>query len=128
MTPTRVLADRRHLWAFVAGCVAVTIGVVLHLPMFWMGRDNGFRLADMPMDAEMLWGMVLIVAGIVVAGYGLVPRKAPASSALPAELTIIAPEDAHLTWAHWRLMIVLTVALVIDVMKPASLGFVVPGM
>ena len=29
--------------------------------------------------------------------------------------------------AHWRLMIVLTVARVIDVMKPASLGFVVPG-
>jgi putative MFS transporter len=25
-------------------------------------------------------------------------------------------------------MVVLTVALVIDVMKPASLGFVVPGM
>jgi len=126
--PTRVLADRRHLWAFVAGCIAVTIGVVLHLPMFWMGRDSGFRLADMPMDAEMLWGMALIVAGIVVAGYGLVPRKAAASAALPAELTVIAPEDAHLTWAHWRLMIVLTIALVIDVMKPASLGFVVPGM
>lgn len=125
---TRVLADRRHLWAFVAGCIAVTIGVVLHLPMFWMGRDNGFRLADMPMDAEMLWGMALIVAGIVVAGYGLVPRKADANVVLPKELTIIAPEDAHLTWAHWRLMIVLTVALVIDVMKPASLGFVVPGM
>ena len=125
---TPVLADPRHLWAFVAGCIAVTIGVVLHLPMFWMGRDNGFRLADMPMDAEMWWGMVLIVAGIVVAGYGLVPRKAVASPALPAELTVIAPEDAHLTWAHWRLMIVLTIALVIDVMKPASLGFVVPGM
>ena len=30
--------------------------------------------------------------------------------------------------AHWRLMVVLTIALVIDVMKPASLGFVVPGM
>ena len=130
MIPTRVLADRRHLWVFVAGCIAVTIGVVLHLPMFWMGRDNGFRLADMPMDAEMLWGMALIVAGIVVAGYGLVPKKASgaAAAALPDELTIIAPEDAHLTWAHWRLMIVLTIALVIDVMKPASLGFVVPGM
>jgi len=125
---TRVLADRRHLWAFIVGCVSVTIGVVLHLPMFWMGRDNGFRLADMPMDAEMLWGMALIVAGVIVAGYGLVPRKAVANAALPAELTIIAPEDAHLTWAHWRLMIVLTIALVIDVMKPASLGFVVPGM
>lgn len=127
-TAPRVLADRRHLGAFVVGCIAVTIGVVLHLPMFWMGRDNGFRLADMPMDAEMLWGMALIVAGILVAGYGLVPKRVDAAAALPEALTVIAPEDAHLTWAHWRLMIVLTVALVIDVMKPASLGFVVPGM
>jgi putative MFS transporter len=52
----RVLADRSHLWAFVAGSLAVTVGVLLHLPMFWMGRHNGFRLADMPMDAEMTWG------------------------------------------------------------------------
>ena len=55
----------------------MTAGVVLHLPMYWMGRDMGFRLADMPMDAGMLWGMALIVAGLVVAGYGLLPR-APA--------------------------------------------------
>lgn len=121
-------SDRRHVWAFVAGCIAVTAGVVLHLPMFWMGRDNGFHLADMPMDAEMLIGMALIIAGIGVAGYGLVPRRLAPAGALPRGVRITAPEDAPLTWAHWRLMLVLTVALVIDVMKPASLGFVVPGM
>jgi putative MFS transporter len=129
MSSPHVLADRRHFWAFAAGCVAVTIGVVLHLPMFWMGRDNGFRLADMPMDGGMLWGMALIVAGIVVAGYGLLPKKLATGAAEPAhDLAISAPEDVPLGPAHWRLMIVLTVALVIDVMKPASLGFVVPGM
>ncbi len=128
-TDSHVLADRRHLWAFVAGCIAVTIGVVMHLPMFWMGRDMGFRLADMPMDATMVWGMALIVAGIGVAGYGLLPRRpVAASSSHPPGLAISAPEDAPLGRAHWRLMIVLTIALVIDVMKPASLGFVVPGM
>ncbi len=46
-----IRAGRPHFWFFVAGCVAVTAGVVLHLPMFWMGRDMGFRLAGMPMDA-----------------------------------------------------------------------------
>ncbi|MDQ6684179.1 MAG: MFS transporter [Pseudomonadota bacterium] len=124
----RVLADRRHLAAFVAGCIAVTIGVLLHLPMFWMGRDIGFRLADMPMDDEMLWGMALIVAGIVVAGYGLLPRQPVAFAVQRLETAVSAPEDAPLGAAHWRLMGVLTVALIIDVMKPASLGFVVPGM
>src|SRR5665213_1872970 len=132
MNSTRVLADRRHLWAFIAGCVAVTVGVVMHLPMFWMGRDNGFRLADMPMDAPMLWGMALIVAGIGVAAYGLLPKRLRAG-ALSArdrshELSISAPEDAPLNFVHWRLMLVLTVALIIDVMKPATLGFVLPGM
>jgi putative MFS transporter len=132
MNPTRVLADRRHLWAFVIGCVAVTAGVVVHLPMFWMGRGNGFRLADMPMDAPMRWGMALIVAGIGVSAYGLLPKWSRAGASAPRdvahELSITASEDAPLGFAHWRLMCVLTVALVIDVMKPASLGFVVPGM
>jgi putative MFS transporter len=129
LTPLAVLADRRHLVAFVAGCLAVTAGVVLHLPMYWMGREMGFRLADMAMDAAMLWGMALIVAGLAVAGYGLLPKRLGLTHA-PADPDIVvsAPEDAPLGAAHWRLMIVLTIALVIDVMKPASLGFVVPGM
>ena len=129
---SHVLADRRQLWAFVGGCIAVTAGVLLHLPMYWMGKDMGFMLANMPMDDGMLWGMALIVAGIVVAGYGLLPARPSASSAAAAAnaggTVVAAPEDAALVGAHWRLMFVLTIALVIDVMKPASLGFVVPGM
>ncbi|MDE2276598.1 MAG: MFS transporter, partial [Burkholderiales bacterium] len=127
MPPSRLLADRPHRAAFVGGCVAVTAGVLLHLPMYWMGRDNGFRLADMAMDAAMLWGMALIVAGLVVAAYGLLPR-APSARDAEATVAVRAPEDARLGPAHWRLIGVLTLALVIDVMKPASLGFVVPGM
>ena len=42
--------------------------------------------------------------------------------------TIAPPEDAPLARAHWMLMGVLAVALIIDVMKPASLAFVTPGM
>jgi MFS transporter, putative metabolite:H+ symporter len=37
--------------------MVVSAGVLLHLPMFWMGRNNGFMLAGMPMDAGMIWGM-----------------------------------------------------------------------
>ncbi len=128
MTQPGVLQDRPHLWAFIVGCVAVTAGVVMHLPMFWMGRFNHFHLADMPMDGGMLWGMALIVGGIAVAAYGLLPRAATQQVDETALLQVSAPEDAPLVAAHWRLMVVLTVALVIDVMKPASLGFVLPGM
>ena len=118
---------RRDLWAFLAGCAAVTVGVLLHLPMFLMSAAMGYREAGMPMDAGMIWGMLLIVLGVLLAGYGLYPKSAPVHRPVPAD-DIAAPEDAALGLAHIGLMLVLVVALVIDVMKPASLGFVVPGM
>ena len=74
MAPSHVLADRRHLWAFVLGSVAVTAGVLMHVPMYWMGRDDNFRLVDMPMDGLMMAGMALIIGGIATAAFGLLPR------------------------------------------------------
>jgi MFS transporter, putative metabolite:H+ symporter len=120
-----LFSDRRNALAFWLGSAVVSIGVLLHLPMFWMGRTIGFRLAGMPMDFGMLLGMALIVGGILAAGYGLLPVRNPATDAYQA---FAPPEDAPLTAAHWKLMCVLAVALIIDVMKPASLGFVTPGM
>lgn len=121
------LADR-HIWAFVAGCIAVTLGVCAHLPMFAMARAMNYQLAGMPMDNTMLFGMGLIVLGTMVAAYGLLPRNLAEQKANAARIVVAGPEDAHLGPAHWGLMAVLTLALVIDVMKPASLGFTVPGM
>ena len=120
------LADRRKLLAFWLGCVAVTAGVLLHLPMFLMAKDMGFVLAGMAMDNGMLAGMGLIVAGIGLTSYGLLPDAAIRHA--DPHLRMSPSEEAPLTAAHWRLMAVLVVALVVDVMKPASLGFVVPGM
>lgn len=125
---TSTTGGDRRLWAFVLGVVAVTIGVLLHLPMFWMGRDMGFRMVGMPMDSGMIAGMYLIVAGIAVAAYGLLPRNLSQQMAASSQIAVSAPEDAPLSCAHWRLMGVLVIALVIDIMKPASLGFTIPGM
>lgn len=124
MAAVPALRDRRRLAAFVLGCIAVTAGVLLHLPMYWMGRFDGFRLADMSMDAGMLWGMAAILAGSVLAAWGLLP----AGPLRGPRVDVAPPEDAPLGRGHWRLMGVLTAALVIDVMKPASLGFVLPGL
>src|SRR5580693_5478992 len=120
-----LFADRRSSLAFWLGSAVVSIGVALHLPMFWMARHSGFILAGMPMGAAMLLGMGLIIGGIAATAYGLLPKN---SAAPAADEFLSPPEDAALTAAHWRLMAVLAVALVIDVMKPASLGFVTPGM
>jgi len=123
-----MLSDRQALWAFVLGCVAVTVGVLAHAPMFLMARAMHYRLAGMPMGAGMIAGMALIVAGVAIAGYGLLPRNVAAQRQAAAGIVIAAPEDAPLGWQHWRLMFVLVVALIIDVMKPAALGFTVTGM
>jgi putative MFS transporter len=123
-----MFGDRRSAAAFWFGSLLVAAGVGLHLPMFLMARDMGYMLAGMPMDSGMLAGMALIVLGTGVAGYGLLPKGHLSLHSDGPLATIAPPEDAPLTSAHWRLMIVLAVALIIDIMKPASLGFVTPGM
>lgn len=112
-------------WLFAAGCGAVTLGVVLHLPMFWMARDMGYRLAGMPTDPGMIAGMALILAGTGLAAWGLLPP--PARIDQP-DIAVEPPDDLPLRPAHWLLLLALAATLVIDVMKPASLGFTIAGM
>ena len=128
MTQSSTLSDRRGLWAFVLGVMLVTGGVFLHAPMFLMGRQNHFILAGMPIGWDMILGMVAIVGGCAIAAYGLLPRNIAEQLAASQDIVVSPPEDAPLGPAHWGLMSVLVIALVIDIMKPAALGFTLPGM
>ncbi|MBV9528463.1 MFS transporter [Sphingomonas sp.] len=128
MTNSSTFADRRGLWVFVLGVLAVTAGVVLHMPMFLMGRMTHYRLVGMPMGADMYIGMAAIVLGVGIAAYGLLPKNVAEQIAASQDIVVSPPEDAPLTRSHWVLLLVLVVALIIDVMKPASLGFTIPGM
>jgi putative MFS transporter len=113
---------------FRAGVVAVTVGVSLHLPMYLQGRDMGFRLVGMPIDAPMIAGMVLIVAGLVAAIWGLIPQRVPTGETPDVAAHVRALDDAPIKPAHVALMLVMAAAETIDVMKPATLAFVLPGM
>jgi len=119
-----------HAPAFWCGTAAITLGVVLHLPMFFGAARMGYRLVGMPMTDAMLTGMALVLAGILLAGWGLFPRRPPGSPPVPggARYHLRAMDEVRLTAAHWGLLFVLGVALIVDVMKPATLGFVIPGM
>jgi putative MFS transporter len=128
MISTSTLADRRGLWAFVLGVILVTSGVLAHLPMFLMGRMTHFRLYGMPMGNDMIVGMGAIILGIAVAAYGLLPKNISRQLAASQDIVVTPPEEAPLSRAHWTLMSVLVIALIIDIMKPASLGFTIPGM
>ena len=120
-----------HPVAFWIGCAAVIAGVLAHMPMFAMGRAMHWQLVGMPMDGMMLGGMALVPLGVLLAGYGLMPRIEQMRQALHGDahhLHFHVADGVALNREHWKLVLVLVTALAIDVMKPATLGFVMPGM
>ena len=78
--PSRTGADHRagvivyrNREAFWLGTFAVSAGVVLHVPMFIDAGDMDYHMTGMPVSVGMGVGMALIVAGLLVAAYGLIP-------------------------------------------------------
>jgi len=109
-----------------AGVAAVTVGVLLHLPMYLQGRDDEYMLAGMAVDAPMVAGMVLILVGLAATAYGLFPKVLPNAGPV-SRVSVRALDDAPLRRAHVGLLLVMAAAVTIDVMKPTTLAFVVPG-
>ncbi len=121
-----IAADRAHPAFFWLGVAAVTLGVAFHLPMFIAAAPMNFHLAGMPVDWRMLIGMALIGAGTVAGFYGLLPpapRRAPPTAALASAITVPPLGDpGKLRWVHWQLMLVLTLALVIELDEAGDAG------
>ena len=121
-----IIGDRApYFWA---GCAAISAGVLLHLPMLGHAHHMaGNRLAGMPMDPWMYLGMALIALGVPLACWGALPgQRTPHGDA--AGTNYEAPDTTPLGRWHAAVLLVLTMGLVIDVMKPATLGFVLPGL
>jgi MFS transporter, putative metabolite:H+ symporter len=117
----------RHTLVFWFGVIYILAGVSCHLPDYISHRAGHFHLSGIPMSNMMLFGMVLIVAGIGATAYGLFPVRDKTED-VSAQFELHSMDDARLGRSHWLLVLVLGVALVVDVMKPATLGFVLPGM
>ena len=119
-----------HPFAFWSGTAAIVAGVLAHIPMVVCASLMGYRMVGMEMDAMMLAGMALIPLGLLLAAYGVLPRMARLRRGMAAAgaLRFNAADGAPLNRRHWYLVAVLVIALTIDVMKPATLGFVMPGM
>lgn len=122
---TSIIGERWPL--FWAGCAAISLGVLLHLPMLAMAHSMGNHLSGMPMDGWMYAGMALIAIGVPAAIFGALPKhRAPHGA--NAGTSFEAPDSTPLGRWHVAVLVVLTLGLVIDTMKPATLGFVLPGM
>ena len=115
------------LW-FWAGAAACTIGVLLHLPMYYDARSMHYVMSGMKPDATMIIGMVLILLGLLCVLYGLVPFGSKEISRSVSRIRVRALDDAPITRQHVALLIVMALAVTIDVMKPTTLSFVAPGV
>lgn len=117
-----------HPVAFWLGAAACVAGTALHIPMYYSSRSMGYRMVGMRPDGAMLVGMALIFVGLVAALYGLSPAGAGQISERAARLRVRALDDVRIRPQHVALLLAISVAIVIDVMKPAALAFVAPGM
>lgn len=95
--------------------------------MLAMAHRMGDHLSGMPMDGWMYGGMALIGLGVPAAIVGALPRRRTRHGD-DAGTLFEAADDTPLGRWHVAVLVVLTIGLVIDTMKPATLGFVLPGM
>lgn len=128
---TRTGISFQHPIAFWIGSLLLVAGVLAHAPMFAMSAHTHYLLVGMPMDATMWTGMAMIPIGLLLAAYGMTPRLAQMRQTLQGPRNhayFHVADQVPLNREHWTLVVALVVALAIDVMKPATLGFVMPGM
>ncbi len=114
-TSARLIAKPVTFWTGVALTCA---GVGEHVWMFASAAPMHFQLAMMPMSPLMWAAMALIVIGVVMSAYALIRpagRRAPHPAADGSVRT-------------GRLVGVLSFALLVDQMKPATVAFIEPGM
>jgi putative MFS transporter len=117
---------------FWVGTVLVVAGVLLHVPDYVAARSMHFAMAGMAMGRPMYIGMTLVVVGLAIGAWGLLPDRAARRRVVQGTArnatAVAALDDLKLGRTHWSLIAALTIGLVVDTMKPATLGFVVPRM
>ena len=133
----------QHPWAFWSGVAAVTVGVLMHLPFYFAARHDCkmvpktipgsplvkqcYILAGKTPDASMWFGMLLIFVGLVATAYGLFPRLSEVSRGYVSKIRVRAMDEAKISPAHVGLLLVMAAAVTIDVIKPTTLAFMIPG-
>ncbi len=136
MTPTSQRAPARpsalgvtyeHPVAFWSGVASVTAGTIMQLPMYFEAGDTGYRLHGMSFDTTMTFGMTLILVGLGLTAYGLLPRFTDVTQGPVSRIKVKALDDAPITRSHIGLILLMATAITIDVMKPTTLAFVAPG-
>ncbi|WP_369389266.1 MFS transporter [Streptomyces sp. CG1] len=115
-------------WCGAFLCLAGTLG---HLPMYGHLAHPPSHPASMAGNDSsplMVISMTLILAGVAACAYGIVGPRRTTGDDRQGPLRVSFTDDVPLTRAHWALTVVMMLAVAIDVMKPMTLSFVVPGV
>jgi putative MFS transporter len=96
--------------------------------MYAESLEGGHHMAEMGLVPWMMIGMELIGAGGTAAFFGALPAKRRTAPEGATRVRYEAPDSTRLGRAHAVTLLVLVIGLVIDAMKPATLGFVLPGL
>jgi putative MFS transporter len=126
MEPATRAPLRRSSMAFACGVALMALGVAAHVPDLARASEMGYRLSGMPMSALMWMGIVAIVGGLALATWALLrrtPKVARAVTPVGERL-----EVQRVGVPHVLLALIAMSALVVDVLKPATIGFVLPGL
>jgi putative MFS transporter len=99
----------------------------LQLPMYTDAAAMGYKLVGMPMSTTMDIGMAMVIVGLFITLYSLIPPKSEIETG-DYNLKISALDDAKINLFHIGLLFVMAIAITLDVMKPTILSFVVPGV
>jgi MFS transporter, putative metabolite:H+ symporter len=120
---------KRRTAALVAGTVVVVLSVVIDVVDFVQMRASGMSMTGPAgMDAAMWLGMLLALSGLAAAVWGLdMPSMLTARTDTSRTWRVHSLDTGPLTPRHVGLAAILVVAMIIDVMKPATLAFVAPG-
>ncbi|MFF4801035.1 MFS transporter [Streptomyces sp. NPDC001351] len=107
---------------FWTGVALTCAGVAEHLWMFVDSASMHFHMSMMDMSPAVMWAaMAAIVFGVVLSGIAVVQPRTAGPAAAPAEVRAT-------TASRRRLIAILTFALLVDQMKPATLAFISPGL
>jgi putative MFS transporter len=111
---------------FIFSFTAIIFGVASHIPMYFHAAPLAYKMVGMVMSPIMMIGMLLMIAGSITGVLSILPNIKELSK--PKLTYIIEDSQWCLTRHHTITILSLTVAIAIDVMKPATLGLVIPGM
>ena len=120
---------------FAMSIVCVVLGVALHIAEYaTVANKSGYIPQGTGMGSLEVGGMVLVTCGVVAAAVFMFSLHDVAALHRQPKNILFTPayfdllQNANWTWMHTKICLVLLLAVTIDLMKPPTISFIMPGL